>query len=61
MIRQLTFAALAILLAIGILWSGRWDLQAAQADQDHYCKMISEGHWPAYKGWRGCPDRLAGR
>ena len=40
--------ALALLALFG--WVGEMDMQAAQADRDHYCEMVRAGHWPDYAG-----------
>lgn len=41
-------AALVMLALFGIV--GELDLQAAEADQAHYCEMVKAGHWPDYQG-----------
>lgn len=40
--------ALVMLALFGIV--GELDLQAAEADQAHYCEMVRAGHWPDYSG-----------
>lgn len=42
------FAAGVLLFAIGLL--GSMDYRAAQAEQAHYCQMVSIGAWPNYQG-----------
>ena len=29
---------------------GTWDYQDAVAQDDHYTRMVCEGHWPDYEG-----------
>lgn len=39
---------IALFIIMGVV--GRWDFQAQQADQAHYCEMVKAGHWPDYQG-----------
>lgn len=48
-LRSLTFWYLVlILLAMGAV--GSMDFKDAVRHQNHYCKMVANGHWPDYDG-----------
>ncbi len=39
----------ALLVVLALLGSaGQSDLEAAQAEEAHYCAMVRDGYWPAY-------------
>mgnify|MGYP006207382395 FL=1 len=40
-------AALFVIVAFGIV--NQMDYEDAIAEEQHYCDMVREGHWPAYK------------
>ena len=42
------FLFLALLAAAGIV--GRLDFEDEQIEHAHYCEMVKDGYWPAFKG-----------
>lgn len=49
----LTFTSLMLLCLVG-----SYDYEDKKLEDTHYCKMVAEGTWPAFKGIDGvyCPD-----
>lgn len=45
--------AIAVLMIMAGV-TGRMDYEAALQEQAHYCEMVREGAWPAYRG--GCDE-----
>lgn len=50
-LRRPTFWYLVPILILLIMgWVGNMDYEDAQLGQQHYCKMVANGHWPDYDG-----------
>lgn len=40
---------IGIFLILGFMFVNEMDYQDAIKEEQHYCDMVREGHWPAYK------------
>jgi hypothetical protein len=40
---------IGVFLIVAFMFVNQMDYEDAIAEEQHYCDMVREGHWPAYK------------